>query len=685
MPETLLLITSVATSLIFLLFSFVLYGFYRLYGYTRTFAYFTSLLNGAIWSSLIFHFISPVFLSTSLPLHIFFFSLTILSILGFYIFYFIGMNSGASRTLDHLWNRIRNALPLLFLTAIGSALIEYIIVTSLTFRFLQGIILFGLIAVITFLMSQLKRRESMKYITIPERMKKWGFRIISFFYTLGTLFFLLSRMTSIPEIYGFIQASFAIPGVLLLGMSIVYAEFEKEFFERQSLLVKIETQAQAVVAKDLPDINLFKEHLDEHILLSTHQHTSIAVFYIDLPELNKLYDIYGYAFVDKLLSLVIKRLRSGLYSSFIMGRDGAQEFILAQYGLRGSTDIEKASQSLLDLFRKPFHIYKSELYITPVIGIALFPEHGRTAERLIQCARTACSEAVIKPGGSVQIYSPRMTIKVLHSVELASELRKAVEKKEFILYYQPIVDLHAGQLEGFEVLLRWNHPRRGLLTPQAFLHTLDSIGLFDWLYEWILETSLTQLKEWEKETGHRLFCAVNLPPKLFQSMYLADHIQIVLYRVGIDPDRLELELTEHAMLDQPEISHLVMENLQTLGIRLALDDFGTGYSSFLYLQQFPFQVVKIDRIFIQSITSDGMSRDIIEALVKIAHKRHLTVCGEGIETYEQLALLKKLKCDRAQGFLFQKPQPADGIHLHELLNHIEMISKKRKHRNISRG
>jgi EAL domain-containing protein (putative c-di-GMP-specific phosphodiesterase class I) len=321
----------------------------------------------------------------------------------------------------------------------------------------------------------------------------------------------------------------------------------------------------------------------------------------------------------------------------------------------------KIVQKILEAFKPSFNFNNQELHITPSIGIALYPDDGEDAQTLLKNADTALHRAKEQGRNNYQFYTSTMNATALERLNLESKLRYALERKEFVVYYQPQVSLKTGQIVGIEALVRWQHPDLGLIPPLKFIPLAEETGLSVPLGLWVLRTACAQNKAWQEAGYPPLKVAVNLSTRLFKQQNLIQQVAQVLQETGLDPDYLELELTEGIIMENIETAIITLKELKKMGVHLSVDDFGTGYSSLAYLKQFPIDTLKIDRSFVLDITTDPDDAMIALLIINMAHNLKLKVIAEGVETKEQLTFLRSYNCDEIQGYLFSRPVPAEEL------------------------
>ena len=371
------------------------------------------------------------------------------------------------------------------------------------------------------------------------------------------------------------------------------------------------------------------------------------MLFIDLDRFKDINDAYGHVVGDQLIVAAAKAIQSTLRDTDVMGRFGGDEFTI----LLRESNVERAcviAERLLTAFQTPLEVGDRELQISPSVGIALYPAHGMDIETLIKHADTAMYEAKRTGGATVSMYAEEQGARVHQRLQIEHELRDALKRDELFLHYQPIVNMLSGQVVGAEALLRWQ-PRHGKLRlPEAFIAIAEASGLIIPIGEWVLHTACAQAKAWNM-AGRDLWVAVNLSAHQFQDPHLAAKVSKVLRETGLDPSRLELEITESAAMRDPEMSIRILGSLKSKGIRIAIDDFGTGYSSLSYLKRIPADKIKIDKSFVDGVNIDVDDTAIVRTILALVNSLEKTALAEGIETEAQFHTLRNMGCQLAQG------------------------------------
>jgi len=415
------------------------------------------------------------------------------------------------------------------------------------------------------------------------------------------------------------------------------------------------------VLTGLPNRGLFDDRLATALKHCARQEDMLAVMFLDLDRFKIINDTLGHTIGDTLLVALSRRLRAAVRAEDTVARMGGDEFIFILRGLRGAEDAVKPAQKILEAIRPPFHVGGHELHVTASIGISLYPVDGPGPDQLLKCADMALYRAKEHGRDRLQLYNPTFNVRVFEQMVLEGRLRRALEQRQFLLLYQPQIELDSGAVVGFEALLRWRHPELGLVSPHEFVPLAEESGLIEPLGNWVLRTACQQYRAW-REAGLPPFrLAINMSARQFQRSGLEGRIREVLAETAMDAARLELELTESVLMQEGDHTAALLETLSDHGIGLALDDFGTGYSSLSYLKRFPITRVKIDRCFVRDIATGGGDAAVARAVIAMAHGLGVEVVAEGIETLEQLAVLRRYGCDEGQGFLLGRPVAASEV------------------------
>jgi len=412
---------------------------------------------------------------------------------------------------------------------------------------------------------------------------------------------------------------------------------------------------------NLPNRELFIDRLDQAIQQARRKKEIGAVLALDLDHFKRINDTLGHPIGDQLIKAVSVRLLKVLFDSDTVTRIGGGAFILLLPRVKKNEDAENVANKLLMAFKSPFLINGHELFTSCSIGIALFPNDGETSDILIKNADAAMHIAKERGKDRFQLFSSSIANNSFERLVLENSLRRALERNEFQLYYQPQLDLRTGKTIGAEALIRWQHPDLGFIPPLEFIPIAEETGLIHPIGEWVLRTACEQKKLWDLEGFKSFRISVNLSARQFHYATLVDMVGDTIRKSGIDARDLDLELTESTIMDRLDETTLTLRRLKNMGTHISIDDFGTGYSSLMYLKTFPIDTIKIDKSFVNNVTTDPDDRAITQAIISMAHSLKLDVVAEGVETKEQLELLKSQSCDIIQGYLFSKPIPVHDI------------------------
>jgi len=408
----------------------------------------------------------------------------------------------------------------------------------------------------------------------------------------------------------------------------------------------------------LPNRVLLDDRLTQAVAHADRDGRSFALMVCDLDRFKLVNDSLGHAAGDQLLQEVARRLTGLVRSVDTVARLGGDEFVLLITSIQDSEDARRVAAQAIEVLQTPVRIAGIDVHTSPSIGIAFYPADGRTIEALTAHADAAMYCAKQRGRGNVQCYEGGMNAGSEDRVQLESDLHNAIALKQFELYYQPKVNTATGTVRSAEALIRWIHPERGLIPPDGFIPLAEECGLIGAIGDWVVREACRQARAWQDSGMAPLRVSVNLSPSQFRGSGLTQSIRTALEAANLHPQYLEVELTESAVMSNPEESIAILEQLSTMGVLVSVDDFGSGYSSMSYLRRFPIDKLKIDRVFINEIASRPEDASIVRAIVSLAHSLRLKVVAEGVETPAQLDFLKNVGCDEYQGFHFSRPVPA---------------------------
>jgi diguanylate cyclase (GGDEF)-like protein/PAS domain S-box-containing protein len=405
----------------------------------------------------------------------------------------------------------------------------------------------------------------------------------------------------------------------------------------------------------LPNRNLFEDRLNQAIAQATRMKQMVAVIFLDLDHFKMVNDSMGHDQGDILLRIVASRLVESVRSIDTVARLGGDEFVIVLTDLETDMDAIFIANKILKLFEQPVCLRSQELYAAGSIGIAMFPRDGENVGQLVRNADTAMYRSKDLGRNQVCFYSPEMNAKLFEQLTLENDLRRAIHNDELKVLYQPKLTLSTGRLMGFEALLRWQHPTRGMIGAEEVITMAESSDLILKIGRWVLHTACKQMAHWQQLGYSGLTIAVNLSLRQFWQNDLVQSTVDILAETGLPADQLELEITESNIMRNPDETISTLHKLNDMGITLSIDDFGTGYSSLSYLKRFPIDTLKIDQSFVRDITDDPDAAAITQAIIALAHTMNLHVIAEGVQTEPQFDLLQQWNCDAMQGYLFSMP------------------------------
>ncbi len=411
----------------------------------------------------------------------------------------------------------------------------------------------------------------------------------------------------------------------------------------------------------LPNRALFRDRLRRAVARTQRNDKKLALFFIDLDRFKTINDSLGHHAGDQLLRSVARRLKQFARKGDTIARLGGDEFTVIIDAIDSAADAAIVAEKILELMSPPFKLDGHEVVVSPSIGITVFPDDGDNMRSLLKNADTAMYRSKGKGGNCFEFYTPDMNAKAYESLVLENNLRHALEKEEFRLYFQPQIDLHTKNIIGIEALLRWQHPEQGLLKPEQFIPFTEETGLIEPIGEWVLQEACNAAKKWQTQGLAPIRIAVNLSLRQFVANNFVGKVAKTLAETGLDAKYLELEITESFLAHNVAQATETLKELHNLGVQLSIDDFGTGYSSLNYLKQFPVNTLKIDRSFVRDISTDPDGATIAEAIIAMGQSLRLNVIAEGVEREEQVNFLRSHGCDWVQGYLFSVPLPEDEI------------------------
>ncbi|HEX2769730.1 MAG TPA: EAL domain-containing protein [Geobacteraceae bacterium] len=422
---------------------------------------------------------------------------------------------------------------------------------------------------------------------------------------------------------------------------------------------KVSAEPCIDILTGLPDRSAFYNYVKHAVAQAGRRRQILSVLFFSLDRFKLINDSLGELVGNLLLKEVAERLKYCMRKSDVLARPGWDEFMILLPEIARVEDATVVVERIFDALQSPFQLNGKEFFINASIGISLYPHDGVDPTSLINNASTAMKRAKEERKNDFRFYSPNINSRAFKSLLMENNLRTAIKREEVYLHYQPQIDIASGRIIGQEALLRWTHPEMGPVPPEEFIPLMEEIGLASSLSEWVLQNACDHNSECQKKGISPMRVAVNLSSRQLHQNDLVPTISRVLKETGLEPELLELEITESDIVRNIESTSKTLNLLNKMGVQIAIDDFGKGYSSLSYLRYFPLNKLKIDKIFVDAISTDYNNAAISTAIVTLAHSLKLSVIAEGVEKVEQLEYLRGLQCDAVQGFLFSRPVPAD--------------------------
>ena len=429
----------------------------------------------------------------------------------------------------------------------------------------------------------------------------------------------------------------------------------------ESAKVELDHLAHHDALTNLPNRMLMQDRLSQAIEVARRQRRQLAVMFMDLDRFKHINDSLGHAVGDQLLQSVAQRLVACVRHSDTVSRQGGDEFLLLLPYIEHADDATLSAQKMLTALAAPHQIGGSDLHVSVSIGISVYPDDGQDAQTLIKCADTAMYYAKENGRNNFKFFEPDMNTRAVQRQSIESSLRQALDRQEFVLHYQPKINLLSGTIVGAEALIRWQHPQRGLLSPGEFVPIAEDSGLIRPIGRWVLREACRQARTWLQADLPPITVAVNTSTLELCAEDFLENLRAILEETQIEPHYLELELTESVLMRDAELTGSLLQSIADLGVKLAIDNFGTGYSSLSYLSRFPIDTLKIDKSFVNRMNGNPDDANIVSAVISMGMSLRQRVIAEGVETPEQHASLLALHCDEGQGYYFGRPVPAEAL------------------------
>ncbi len=431
--------------------------------------------------------------------------------------------------------------------------------------------------------------------------------------------------------------------------------------ERKRTELELVRLAQYDQLTSLPNRTLLRERVDHALRRAMRSGTGVATLILDMDRFKEINDMLGHESGDKLLIEAAKRIRAAVRDQDTVARLGGDEFAVILEGVSEAKEVLPVVERIMESLEEVKSIDGNQVNSSTSIGIAMYPDNGNDLSELLRAADLAMYQAKSSGRGRYQFFASAMQEEAQSRHALEWALRRAVEKEEFQLVYQPQICLQTGRIIGVEALIRWMNPSRGLLTPYHFIAGLEEFGLIDQVGEWVLHTACEQLRRWHEMDLEPMRIGVNVSARQLEDPMFIDKVRNALGETNLPPEFLELELTESSLMSDAAIASSLLRNIQDVGVRIAIDDFGTGYSSLMYLHEFPLNALKIDKNFVQSVGSHGRGGPISNMIIGLGQNLGLEVIAEGVETEGQLEYMRERGCDIAQGYLYSRPESAETL------------------------
>jgi diguanylate cyclase (GGDEF)-like protein len=433
--------------------------------------------------------------------------------------------------------------------------------------------------------------------------------------------------------------------------------------QRKDMDARVRFLAHHDLLTGLPNRTLFQDRLQQALAAAKRMESRVALLFIDLDRFKYVNDSFGHRAGDILLQTVAARLRSCVRETDTVCRHAGDEYLIVLSALRDPTEAALVAGKVLTTFEEPFDLDGQEIQISASVGISVYPDDGQTTEDLIRNADAAMYHSKKNGRNRYEFFTSELTAPVAERLVLANQLRRAVERNELVLHYQPQYEANSNKLIATEALVRWNHAEHGLLSPESFIPLAEESDIIHLIGEWVLGEACRQVNAWQNEGRRVVPVAINFSALQFRRANLVQGVASSLARHGLEPRHLEIELTENAIMQDPKEAATILDELHDMGVGISIDDFGTGYSSLNYLKRFPIDKLKIDRGFVEDLPYDLNDSAIVQAIINLSKSLRMTVVAEGVETKAQLDFLRALGCDAYQGYLGGRPMEAERFAL----------------------
>lgn len=513
--------------------------------------------------------------------------------------------------------------------------------------------------------KEIAARTEQLATTLKERaVKVLGIMFLGLMITILTMYLISTKLRRNFELFRNSFADAALSHQHIDQGSLFFAEFRELAQHANSMIDNLNQQADELKHRayhdpltDLPNRLHSSSHLTEMIAHAQNNQRKLALLFIDLDNFKEVNDSLGHSYGDELLQQVAERLRSAVGTNGKVARLGGDEFTVITNLIDNETDVKALASKVLKLFEQPFQLNEAQSFVTASVGISFYPNDGDNAELLLRNADSAMYQAKASGKNNFSIYTQEMTETLVSRVVIVEELRQAIEEQQFQLFYQPQINTMTGEIIGVEALIRWQHPQRGLVSPDQFIPYAESSGQIVAIGEWVIRTACQTIVRWQQQGIGVHHVAVNVSNAQLQDETLSGKVAQILQETGCKPQWLELEITESMLMDEPSQAISYLHSLNALGVKISVDDFGTGYSSLSYLKTLPVNTLKIDRSFIDNLQSDESDQAISRAIIALGHSLNLRIIAEGVESIQQLDFLRQHHCDFSQGYYISKPLP----------------------------